>query len=359
MIRPGGERSLLIQRIRDDLELTLNAQKRAAGVDFDQKWKSEILTAMRKLTELAPLAADRNIKNAVPKVDDELRSLESLINAIGAYLDNDDATSAQQSDTGNPAQKDARGAQRPKFIPESDLKRIADAVVDLRLIIAGPTPIREIFSLRGHTREVTDVVFSPNGRFVVTGSKDGTAVLWPASDISAVISIAQDELVITPQQRTIAVAPHASVRDSDSQDFANCTLTISLHGPRAANVAKLQIVDSPKIRVMKQQVHFQKGPNAPFKAIARYTRSADGRQLTFTMNQSADAVSVSALVHAVQLDGYGMAAGGTRLQVGFQMTDRSEIPNTQKFRIVRFRDSEQPNSTAPADGSSRDAAIND
>lgn len=37
------------------------------------------------------------------------------------------------------------------------------------------------FTLQGHTREVTSIGFSPDGRLLVTGSRDGTARLWDAA----------------------------------------------------------------------------------------------------------------------------------------------------------------------------------
>jgi WD40 repeat protein/serine/threonine protein kinase len=37
---------------------------------------------------------------------------------------------------------------------------------------------KEILTLDGHSREVTSVVFSPNGRYILTGSQDGKAILW-------------------------------------------------------------------------------------------------------------------------------------------------------------------------------------
>jgi WD40 repeat protein len=43
---------------------------------------------------------------------------------------------------------------------------------------------REILTLKGHGREVTSVGFSPNGRYVLTSSRDGTAVIWPTAEWS-------------------------------------------------------------------------------------------------------------------------------------------------------------------------------
>ena len=40
----------------------------------------------------------------------------------------------------------------------------------------------EFLTLKGHSQEVTSVAFSPDGRSVLTGSLDGTLILWLASD---------------------------------------------------------------------------------------------------------------------------------------------------------------------------------
>ncbi len=39
---------------------------------------------------------------------------------------------------------------------------------------------REVLTLNGHTREVTSVSFSRDGRYVLSSSRDGTATVWPA-----------------------------------------------------------------------------------------------------------------------------------------------------------------------------------
>ena len=39
---------------------------------------------------------------------------------------------------------------------------------------------KEILTLPGHTQEVTSVSFSPDGRSVLTSSRDGTAIIWLA-----------------------------------------------------------------------------------------------------------------------------------------------------------------------------------
>ncbi|MBT4866356.1 MAG: hypothetical protein HON53_14730, partial [Planctomycetaceae bacterium] len=46
----------------------------------------------------------------------------------------------------------------------------------------GPEAAKEILSLAGHQREVTSVAFSHDGHDVLTGSRDGKAILWLTID---------------------------------------------------------------------------------------------------------------------------------------------------------------------------------
>ncbi|HTI50264.1 MAG TPA: WD40 repeat domain-containing protein, partial [Planctomycetaceae bacterium] len=39
---------------------------------------------------------------------------------------------------------------------------------------------KEILTLKGHSQEVTCVNASPSGRYLLTGSRDGTALVWLA-----------------------------------------------------------------------------------------------------------------------------------------------------------------------------------
>jgi WD40 repeat protein len=41
---------------------------------------------------------------------------------------------------------------------------------------------REILTLKGHAQEVTSACFSPDGRFALTASRDGTAIIWLTTD---------------------------------------------------------------------------------------------------------------------------------------------------------------------------------
>jgi WD40 repeat protein/serine/threonine protein kinase len=46
---------------------------------------------------------------------------------------------------------------------------------------AQPPTSRELLTLKGHTRAVTSVSFAPDGSAVLTASRDGVAILWPAA----------------------------------------------------------------------------------------------------------------------------------------------------------------------------------
>ncbi|MFH1268698.1 MAG: WD40 repeat domain-containing protein, partial [Planctomycetota bacterium] len=39
---------------------------------------------------------------------------------------------------------------------------------------------KEILTLAGHSQAITTVAFSPDGRSVLTGSRDGTLIIWLA-----------------------------------------------------------------------------------------------------------------------------------------------------------------------------------
>lgn len=63
-----------------------------------------------------------------------------------------------------------------EFSPDS---RFLAGFVKTSVVLAAPSTGIPARTLRGHTKEVTDVAFSPDGSRVVSGSRDGTIRIWP------------------------------------------------------------------------------------------------------------------------------------------------------------------------------------
>jgi hypothetical protein len=67
------------------------------------------------------------------------------------------------------------------FAPGNDPTRAVTASQDGAVKLWDTKENKEILTLDGHTREVTSVVFSPDGKYVLTASEDGRAILWLTS----------------------------------------------------------------------------------------------------------------------------------------------------------------------------------
>jgi WD40 repeat protein len=46
----------------------------------------------------------------------------------------------------------------------------------------GPIAGKELLTLRYHEQAITSVAFSPDGRSILSASFDGTAIVWPTTD---------------------------------------------------------------------------------------------------------------------------------------------------------------------------------
>ena len=68
------------------------------------------------------------------------------------------------------------------FSPEPEPTRILTGSEDYSAILWDAKTGQEILTLKGHSQEVTSVAFAPDGKSVLTGSQDGTSVLWLTSD---------------------------------------------------------------------------------------------------------------------------------------------------------------------------------
>ncbi len=90
---------------------------------------------------------------------------------------------------------DLRGHTRPvasvAFSPDS--RRLISGGLDNLVKVFETTTGREVLTLRGHTREVTSVTFSPNGRHVASGSMDGTVRVWTAAAPGQLAAWQQEE----------------------------------------------------------------------------------------------------------------------------------------------------------------------
>tara|TARA_R110002072_G_scaffold145459_1_gene291874 strand:+ start:21027 stop:28172 length:7146 start_codon:yes stop_codon:yes gene_type:complete len=64
------------------------------------------------------------------------------------------------------------------FAPGENPTRAVTASQDGAVKLWDTKENKEILTLDGHTREVTSVVFSPDGKYVLTASEDGRAILW-------------------------------------------------------------------------------------------------------------------------------------------------------------------------------------
>ncbi len=62
--------------------------------------------------------------------------------------------------------------------------RVLTGSEDYTTILWDASTGREILTLKGHTQEVTSACFSPDGKYALTASRDGTAIVWLTTDWS-------------------------------------------------------------------------------------------------------------------------------------------------------------------------------
>jgi WD40 repeat protein len=74
------------------------------------------------------------------------------------------------------------GVTSVAFSPEPEPTRILTGSEDYSAILWDAKTGQEVLTLQGHSQEVTSVAFAPDGRSALTGSRDGTAILWLTTD---------------------------------------------------------------------------------------------------------------------------------------------------------------------------------
>ena len=70
------------------------------------------------------------------------------------------------------------GVTSVAFSPDPEASRILTGSEDYTAILWDARTGQEVLTLKGHTQEVTSVSFSPDGQYALTGSRDGTAIVW-------------------------------------------------------------------------------------------------------------------------------------------------------------------------------------
>ncbi len=74
------------------------------------------------------------------------------------------------------------GVTSVAFSHEEVPARILTGSEDYTTILWDAATGQEILTLKGHTQEVTSACFSPDGKYALTSSRDGSAIIWLTTD---------------------------------------------------------------------------------------------------------------------------------------------------------------------------------
>ncbi|MGE0609512.1 MAG: protein kinase [Pirellulales bacterium] len=135
-----------------------------------------------KLWDTAPVAAPRRIALNLPVEQPEADEAEEA-DGPAEEMPADDEEAAEEDADEVAAADEADGGDDVEKAEEDGMEEELDE--DGNELPAGLVRGKEILTLAGHSQEVTSVCFSPDGRYVLTGSRDGTAFIWLTSDWKA------------------------------------------------------------------------------------------------------------------------------------------------------------------------------
>jgi WD40 repeat protein len=127
------------------------------------------------------------------RTTEELRELRKTLKVDTKYWDPDTGEEVQPSAIAGPEHGfEEFNRYAALTVTSPDGRRIAtvdrvDAPNDVRVIDAASN--RVVFTLAGHTRQVTCIAFSPDGRRISTTSQDRTVKLWDAATGQEVLTL--------------------------------------------------------------------------------------------------------------------------------------------------------------------------
>jgi WD40 repeat protein/serine/threonine protein kinase len=345
---PGAVAAISAEKVRfreyvlDDLRAVrqaLNDGALAGPMMADGVHKRRLLKRFEQLRLLTrPLVSKLQLGNE----GDELKQLDrralELVLRVIARLSSD------------PTADPAAGAAAPQDPTANwDWKALRSNTILLKRLLVKPQPITELFTLRAHQRGVTAVTFSPRGDAVLTGSRDGSAIVWPAVNMPPSVRGIGEPLEVAPPAggvaETVSVAENAVVRDPDSSDFNGGKLVVSIEGggnagrlvfPRPAPAGAK---NPPPITVNNGVVSFQRVPGRPPVVIGRLSAGLSDRRIAFELAAGADEQALSACLRWIgyQPARIDAAEPGAERRLRFEITDGDGELSTDLRRPIVFR----------------------
>jgi len=338
--------------VLDDLRAVRRALRNGAlagPMMAENVHKARLLT---RFEQLRTLTRPVSKPDAIKRLDGQALD---LVATVVARLSSDP--------TADPAADLAEPPQDPTA--DWDWKTLRATTNLLKRLLVKPQSITELFTLRGHQRGVTAVTFSPTGDSVLTGSRDGQAVVWPAVNMPPSVQGIGEPLEVAPPvdgvAETVSVAENAVVRDPDSPDFEGGKLVVSIEGE--GNAGRLVFPrpappgakTPPPITVAGGSVSFQRTPGKPAVVIGRLSTGSTGRRIVIDLTAAADEQALSACLRWM---GYQPArvdttGPGAEHRLRFVITDGDGDLSTDLPRRIVFRARPAPlANTGAANGAS-------